>query len=245
MFHNPYDYPSTPPPAGSGGSAAHQAGHYAENAPHAPAGHTAHPTGSSVPSAAPVPAGAAGTADRTETYTIAHDPSDPIFSTPQGFPTLQKNDGRIAWMMGLIGFGAMLIPFLPPLAMGIAMAEVGGRQKHKNPVAAKIGKNAARFGWVVIGLHGVTLLMVIILGAVFSTTGSSATGSSGTMTNLQVAVIILMIIPLILAQVVAPIVGGIMGIIGAAVPVSRAKAATILSRDPASGVQFSHDIPRG
>lgn len=71
----------------------------------------------------------------------------------EDFPTDLHHDGRIAWVLGLIGLsGAGAVA-------GLVMWTVGSRQRHRNPVAAHVGRRAARIGMVMALVPAVATVM--------------------------------------------------------------------------------------
>lgn len=226
----PDPYGSVPISAQGGPTSAHPQG-----------GHVAGPASApqSAPPGAPQPApygaqqgspyGAQPSHGPWVVQTIALTPQDPIFSTPEGYPTTASNDGRIAWAMGLIGASGIVLIWVLPIhtfVMGLVMLIVGLIQRGKNPVARAVGTRAAIFGGISTVLSIVPIIAFILTVIGFA---STAENQSTADTILGIGFLGTALLSLFVL-VLVPLVGTIMGIVGLVRPVPRDQAARILAR---------------
>ncbi|GAB2538274.1 hypothetical protein [Brachybacterium huguangmaarense] len=142
----------------------------------------------------------------------------PAGDRPEHYPTVAGVDGRIAWAMGLLGL--IPVPGLAALVTGIVMIVVGLRQRRRNPVAKRLGRNAAILGATL--LVGVVVFFTLMgIGIATEDPGSSGDTPSP---------LLLLAAPFgIWMIVIGPLVAVIMGVIALARPVSREKASRILA----------------
>lgn len=141
------------------------------------------------------------------------------FHRPEDFPTSAANDGRLAWMLGLIAF--LPIPVIGLFAAVIAMVVTGLRMGGKNPVARAVGRRAA--------ICAAIQVIPLLTGAGFIIWNLTVLhGASMRFEDHPIALMI-WIGSCVWAAILAPLLLVTMGIIGLARPVSREKAAQVLA----------------
>lgn len=152
-------------------------------------------------------------------------PRDPILYTPQGYPTTLRNDGRIAWVMGLLGCSFLVLFTTIPVhtvITGLTMVVVGLMQRGKNPVARAVGTRAALFGGVMLLLSPLLVLAWIPTALV----AIHAPPSDGPLWVLASSTLGLIIYGLV--GVGLPLIAIMMAAISLLVPVSADRAAQII-----------------
>lgn len=170
-----------------------------------------HPSSARPPSApmpppsAPGPAAAAGF---------------PRYPVPEDFPTTVGNDGRIAWVLGLLGF--LPIPLLGSVAMLITVITTGLLQRRRNPVARAVGTHAAIAA-------AVCLLGPLLLGGGFLLYALVSFDGPVRFEEHPVALSIWIAAAVWLA-ILDPLLGVIAGVVALVRPISRSRAAAILQR---------------
>lgn len=147
---------------------------------------------------------------------------------PQHFPGNMTLDGRIAWAFGLLAL--IGLPFLSLLAPSITMIIVGLKQRRKNPVAARTGRNAAIFGSV----HLLIVTAFITVGIAVSLVRGGGVSSAD-----NPLLVYLFVIPVgIYLAIVGPLINVIMAIIAFVRPVSRAAAQQRIEASLPSPIQL-------
>lgn len=136
------------------------------------------------------------------------------------FPASISQDGRLPWVFGLLSF--IGLPFLSLLAPGITMTVLGLRERRKNPVAARLGRNAAIFGAVNTGIVVLYLLVLFVASAIYDG-GVSFEDNPVLIAGFAIPVAVYIV-------AVGPVLNLILAIIALVRPVSREKAAAILNR---------------